>query len=60
MPLHGADIETHDDHRIAMAAAVAALVADGDTIVHDVECVEKSYPNVMRDLRTLGADINEL
>lgn len=59
-PLHGADIETHNDHRIAMAAAVAALVAEGDTILHDAQCVEKSYPHVMRDLRTLGADIDEL
>jgi len=42
--LHGADIVTHGDHRIAMAFAVAALSADGETRIHDAECADVSFP----------------
>ena len=31
-------------HQIAMAFAIAALSADGDTIIHDSQCVDVSYP----------------
>jgi 3-phosphoshikimate 1-carboxyvinyltransferase len=55
--LHGADIDSHNDHRIAMACAVAALGAQGETRVHDAECVKKSYPTFFNDLRSLGANV---
>ena len=55
--LHGADIDSHNDHRVAMACAVAALGAVGETRIHDAECVKKSYPRVFNDLRSLGANI---
>jgi 3-phosphoshikimate 1-carboxyvinyltransferase len=55
--LRGAEIDSHNDHRIAMACAVAALGAEGDTSIHDAECVKKSYPRVFNDLRSLGANI---
>jgi 3-phosphoshikimate 1-carboxyvinyltransferase len=55
--LHGADIDSHNDHRVAMACAVAALGAEGETTIHDAECVKKSYPRVFNDLRSLGANI---
>ena len=42
--LHGAALQSHGDHRIAMAFAVAGLFADGETVVHDVDCVRTSYP----------------
>ena len=42
--LHGAKINSYLDHRIAMAFAIAALSADGDTIIHDSQCVDISYP----------------
>jgi 3-phosphoshikimate 1-carboxyvinyltransferase len=42
--LHGADIVTQGDHRIAMAFAVAALSADGETRIHDAECADVSFP----------------
>ncbi|MEM2273489.1 MAG: 3-phosphoshikimate 1-carboxyvinyltransferase [Candidatus Bathyarchaeia archaeon] len=57
--LHGAIIDPHGDHRIAMACAVAALGADGETIIRDAECISKSYPNFIRDMRLLGAEIIE-
>lgn len=54
--LHGAKIDPHNDHRIAMACAVAALGADGDTIIQNAECVRKSYPSFFQDLRKIGVD----
>jgi 3-phosphoshikimate 1-carboxyvinyltransferase len=56
--LHGAVIDPHNDHRIAMACAVAALGASGATKISDSECVRKSYPRFFHDLRALGADID--
>ncbi|MEM1563493.1 MAG: 3-phosphoshikimate 1-carboxyvinyltransferase [Candidatus Bathyarchaeia archaeon] len=55
--LHGAVIDPHNDHRIAMACAAAALGAESDTIIMNAECVGKSYPKFFRDLRLLGANI---
>ena len=55
--LYGADIDSHNDHRIAMACAVAALGAEGETRIHDAECVKKSYPRYFIDLNSLGANI---
>lgn len=43
-PLHGANIHTLLDHRIAMAFSIAALVADGITKILDSQCVDVSYP----------------
>ena len=43
--LRGAEIETHNDHRIAMAFAVAGLVAQGTTLIRDSGCVDISFPN---------------
>jgi 3-phosphoshikimate 1-carboxyvinyltransferase len=43
-PLHGAEIETHHDHRIAMSLAVAGLVVPGVRILGE-ECVVKSFPD---------------
>jgi len=42
--LHGAEIETHGDHRIAMAFAVAALGAEGTTTIRHSECADVSFP----------------
>lgn len=55
--LGGAKINPHNDHRIAMACATAALGAEGETLITNAECVEKSYPTFFRDLRLLGANI---
>jgi 3-phosphoshikimate 1-carboxyvinyltransferase len=54
--LHGATIDPHNDHRIAMACAVAALGAKGKTVVQNVECINKSYPHFFGDLRVIGAN----
>jgi 3-phosphoshikimate 1-carboxyvinyltransferase len=49
--LHGARVDAHGDHRIAMSAAVAGLVADGPVIVDGWESVATSYPGFDEDLR---------
>ena len=51
--LHGAVIDSHLDHRIAMSFAVAALCADGITQISGAECVNISYPEFYQDLERL-------
>ncbi|TME84833.1 MAG: 3-phosphoshikimate 1-carboxyvinyltransferase [Chloroflexi bacterium] len=51
--LHGASVESHGDHRVAMALAVAALVASGPTTIADADCVAVSYPNFFTQLQEL-------
>jgi 3-phosphoshikimate 1-carboxyvinyltransferase len=55
----GVRVESHDDHRIAMAVAVAALGATGKVSIRDSQCVAKSYPGFFDDLRHLGAMVHE-
>jgi 3-phosphoshikimate 1-carboxyvinyltransferase len=52
--LHGAEIEPHGDHRIAMAFAVAALAADGPSVIRDADCAGVSYPPFFEDLNRLA------
>ncbi|MGD9495876.1 MAG: 3-phosphoshikimate 1-carboxyvinyltransferase, partial [Armatimonadota bacterium] len=60
-PLTGATIDSRHDHRIAMCAAVAGLIARGETIVEGVECIATSFPGFAETLRALGAaDLEEL
>src|SRR6185295_5592290 len=56
-PLTAARVHADGDHRIAMAAAVAALVADGRTEIDDADNVATSYPGFAAALRSLGATI---
>ena len=51
--IKGAKVSSHNDHRIAMATAVAALGAKGNTVIHDAEAVKKSYPDFYKDLKSL-------
>jgi len=55
--MHGATIDPHNDHRIAMTCAVAALGASGETKIQNSKCVNKSYPRFFNDLRLLGANV---
>lgn len=55
--LHGATVDGHDDHRIAMALATAGLVAEGETIVRDAGCMSDSFPGFADVLVGLGADV---
>ena len=51
--LHGAEIEPHGDHRMAMAFAIAALGAEGETVIRDAECAGVSYPEFFSTLERL-------
>jgi 3-phosphoshikimate 1-carboxyvinyltransferase len=51
--LRGAKINPKGDHRIAMALAVAALGAEGDTVIRDSECVGVSFPDFFVTLERL-------
>ncbi|MDR3712121.1 MAG: 3-phosphoshikimate 1-carboxyvinyltransferase [Puia sp.] len=55
--LKGALTHSHHDHRIAMASAVAALRAEGDTVIEEAQAVNKSYPDFYRHLEQLGATV---
>ncbi len=55
--LHGAVINPHNDHRIAMACAVAALGAKNQTTIQNAQCVRKSYPLFFTHLKQIGAEI---
>lgn len=52
-PLSGAAIRTFKDHRIAMSFAIAALIAEGETILDDAACVDISYPTFFENLNQL-------
>ena len=52
-PLHGADLDSYLDHRIAMSFAVAALLANGPTTMKGKNCVDISYPTFFDDLSSL-------
>ena len=58
--LHGGTVDGCGDHRIVMAAAVAATICDSPVIIKGAEAVNKSYPGFFRDLRKLGGIIEEL
>jgi 3-phosphoshikimate 1-carboxyvinyltransferase len=54
--LRGAKVESHGDHRIAMALSVAALGAQGDTTIRDAECVGVSFPEFFTTLERLRGE----
>src|SRR6202171_80146 len=52
--LHGAELDSFGDHRIAMAFAVAALRAEGETTIHGADAAGVSYPTFFEELRNLS------
>lgn len=54
-PLHGAVIDSHLDHRIAMSFAVAGTICDGTVEILNGECVNISYPEFYHDLYSLDS-----
>nr|WP_296155694.1 3-phosphoshikimate 1-carboxyvinyltransferase [uncultured Blautia sp.] len=53
-PLHGAVIDSHLDHRVAMSFAVAGTVCDGTVDINGGDCVKISYPDFYNDLYSLS------
>ena len=57
--LRGAQVESHGDHRIAMAAVLLGLLADGESVIDGAAAVDTSFPGFVALLHSLGADITE-
>ena len=55
--LRGAEVDSHDDHRIAMMLSIAGLIAEGETKIKNAQCVSISFPDFKEKLIRLGADI---
>ena len=53
-PLHGTEVDSHLDHRIAMSFAIASLIADGETEIKGSDVVNISYPDFYKDLSRLS------
>ncbi len=51
---HGGTVDSHNDHRIAMCAAIASTLTQECIVLQNAECVNKSYPNFWEDFRKLG------
>jgi 3-phosphoshikimate 1-carboxyvinyltransferase len=56
----GAVVSGHNDHRIAMMAAVAAIGCSAPVTITGAECVAKSYPDFWQDYQTLGGHMEEV
>ena len=50
---HAAEVDSHDDHRIAMSLAITALRIEGEVTIRNRECVAKSYPSFFEDMEML-------
>ena len=50
---HAAEVDSHDDHRIAMSLAITALRIEDEVAIRNRECVAKSYPSFFDDLEML-------
>lgn len=57
--LHGGTVDSHNDHRIAMSAAIAATVCDSPVTILGAQCVEKSYPKFFTDYTSLGGQYEQ-
>lgn len=52
-PLRGAKVSSFKDHRTAMSLIVAGMIAEGETVVEDVECIDTSFPSFFELLKKL-------
>lgn len=56
-PLWGGAVHTCNDHRLAMAAALAATLCSEPVMLDDADCCRKSYPGLWKDYQHLGGNI---
>jgi len=54
--LRATRVDSHGDHRLAMALSIAGLIAQGDVVVENVQCIDDSFPGFVRWMREIGAD----
>lgn len=58
--LSGGTVDAANDHRIVMAASIAASICDAPVIIHGAEAVNKSYPTFFEDLKSVKGDVHVL
>jgi len=56
--LHAADLQGHSDHRIVMALSLAGMALNGETSIDTAEAVNVTFPDYVKLMQTLGADIH--
>lgn len=56
--LQGGEIDSHMDHRIAMAATIGSVVSKNEIIIRNADVVDKSYPEFFQDFKSLGGEYN--
>ncbi len=57
--LRGARLNSRADHRMVMTLAVAGLVADGTTVISDVQCVKKTFPSFLHEMQSIGCEMEK-
>ena len=57
---HACTVNSYNDHRIAMSAAIAATIATGPIQITNAQCVSKSYPAFWKDFAKLGGNYEQL
>ena len=55
--LKSGKVASHGDHRVAMSLAVAALKIEGGLLIEGCECISKSYPGFVSDMKALGVEL---
>jgi 3-phosphoshikimate 1-carboxyvinyltransferase len=58
-PLKGVVVDSHGDHRLAMALAVAGMIAEGETVVEQAECIPDSFPGFVNLIKELGGEVRK-
>jgi len=53
-PLLGTEVKSHSDHRLAMSLAIAGIIAKGETVIHNAQVTEISYPTFWEELERLA------
>lgn len=54
------DLQSYNDHRIAMALSIAGLAAEGESVIRDADCVAVTYPAFLENFKALGANFMEV
>ena len=57
--LQGATLNSRADHRMVMTLAVAGMIADGTTVISDIECVKKTFPNFVEQMIKIGSNMEK-
>lgn len=58
--LNGAEVDSHDDHRLGMSLAIAALLADTPTHIHQASCIADSFPGFVEAMQKVGSTMTWL